>query len=225
MDVRTPKLRIGWSWGTEDGWLLHRTIKDSLWKVLESDHIDIKTLIAILKVKDEWIEIRKGDKIPVNYPLFLFIWKNYKKVYRKLNPPLLYRLGINKVGVLILVLFKEDSAYTERFGGIAQQIIDHPEDWPKDDKETRLLALKDLKLWWMEEDWRSRRKDKIAKIFDWVIEHYDKEPFIQKSIDYVIDSLLANATKWDRAHGFFSPEKWYPRGKGPINYIVHGRMT
>jgi hypothetical protein len=219
------KLRIGWSWATPDGWILHRDIKDKLWTVLSAESFDVKALFALLTVKEEWIEIRPEDKIPINYHLYLYIWKRYKMVYRQFKPPLKYRLGINKVGIFILTLYREDSAYCERFGGITQYIIDHAEDWPEDDKEARLLALQDLKNWWYEEDWRARGKDKIAKIFDWVIENYESDEFIRMTVDFWVNHFIANKEKWNRGNGYFEPDHWYPRAKGPVNYLVHGRRS
>jgi len=223
--VPNKKLKIGWSWGTEDGWLLHRTIKDQLWKALGEETLDLKSLISILQIKESWLDVGPEDKVPINYYLLLFAWKNYKKIYRKLKPPLLYRLGIDKICIFVLTLYKEDSAYVERIGGIVQYIMDNSEDWPKGDKEARLLALQDVKKWWWEEDWRTREKPKLAKLFDRIIYEYETNDFVRNSIDYWVDTFIQNKDKWNRADGFFNPEKWYPRGKGQCNYLVHGRMT
>lgn len=219
------KLRLGWLWASPDQWMFHRTTKDGLWQALEGDSISVVDLLKLLSVKEEWIEMRQEDKIPVNYPLLLFAWGHYLKVYRKMNPSLLYRLGIKKLGIFILTLYKEDSAYIERIGGAIEYIIDHKEDWPKGDKQARLLALEDLRNWWYEEDWRVRGKERLLRLFNKIIELYDTDEFIRKTIDYFIDTFIANAEKWDRAGGFYKPEKWYPRGKGQINYIVHGRAA
>lgn len=220
-----PKLRIGWSWGSDDGWTLHRDIKDGLWGCLNEDGgFNITAIFkTLISVKNSWLDIHPGDKVPPNYLMFKFLWENYKKVYRKFNPPVLYRVGINRVGIIVLTLFKEDSAYTERIGGIVQYIVDHKEDWPKN-KEARLLALEDLKLWWYEEDWRSRQKDTFLSIFDWIIEKYDTDEFIRKTIDFWIDGIIVNANNWIH-DDFFKPERWYPRGKGQCNYLCHGRKV
>jgi hypothetical protein len=223
--VPDQKLRIGWSWGSPDGWILHRNIKDRIWDMLNGGKFDLKTLISFLSVKEEWLEIRENDKVPINYHLLLFIWDNYKSKYKTFKPPILYRLGVNKLGIIILTLYREDSAYTERIGGAIQYIMDHEEDWPKGDKEARIMALQDLKQWWWEEDWRERGKDRLAMIFDFIIDQYEKEPFVTLTIDYWINNLLANKKNWDNAQGWFKPECWYPRKKGIINYIVHGRKS
>lgn len=222
------KLRIGWSWGTPDGWQLHRVIKDALWESLESGNINFSTIVGILAIKEDWLDVKDGDKIPVNYPMLIALWKHFLKEYKKFKPPILFRLGIKKIGIFILTLFKEDSAYTERFGGFAQYIITHRAAFPRN-KVIRLASLKKMKEWWYTEDWRDRGKDKLAKIWDYVINEYDKTPFVTSTIDFFIDSLLLNADKWNFAVengvSYFDPVKWYPRGKGQINYICHGRKS
>lgn len=226
MKQSEKKLRIGWMWATPDQWMLHRTTKDGLWKKLNSDEdFSLVDLTRLLAVKEEWIEMRPTDKIPVNYPLLLFTWRHYYKDFRKLKPPLFWRLAIKKIGIFVLTLFKEDSAYCERIGGVIQYIIEHKEDWPKDDKQTRLMALQDTRDWWYEEDWRTRGKERLLKLVNKIIDLYEHDEFIQKSLDFVIDMMIANESKWIRADGFFTPEKWYPRGKGQVNYVVHGRRS
>lgn len=217
------KLRLGWLWASPDQWMLHRTTKDGLWGLLNTDEFHVTDIFKLLIVKEEWIEIRDTDKVPMNYPLLLFAWGHYLKIYRKMNPSLVWRLGVKKLGIFILTLYKEDSAYVERIGGAIEYIIDHKEDWPRGNKQVRLMALQDLRDWWFEEDWRTRGKDKLLRLFNKVIDLYDNDEFVRKSIDYFVDTMIVNAEKWDRANGFFRPEKWYPRGKGQVNYIVHGR--
>lgn len=221
-----PKLRIGWSWGSDDGWILHRNIKDGLWGCLNEDGgINLLPIFKIIaSVKESWLDVRPGDKVPPNYKLFKYLFDNYKKIYRNLKPSIIYRVGIIRVMILVLTLFKEDSAYTERLGGLSQYILDHSDDWVKGDIEARLLALEDLKLWWYEEDWRARQKDTFAKLFDWVIEKYETDEFIRNTVDFWIDGIIINKSNWIY-DDFFTPIRWYPRGKGQCNYLCHGRMT
>lgn len=218
------RLRIGWMWATKDQWLLHRTTKDALWAILRKDDFSVGDFIKALCVKEEWIEIQPEDKIPVNYPLYLSLWKHYLKVYTKMDPPLLYRMGIRRIGTFILTLLKEDSAYIERLGGVTQMIIRNPQMWPKN-KQVRIESMKQLRDWWYREDWRERGKDKLYRLVTRIIDLYETEPFVTRTIDWFIDNLLLNADKWNYANGFFEPANWYPRGKGQINYIVHGRKA
>lgn len=220
------KLRLGWLWANKDQWMFHRTTKDGLWSALNTDgDFKVTDLIGLLQVKEEWTEIRPEDKIPVNYPLLLFAWKEYLKRYRQLKPPLIWRLGIKKVGIFVLTLYKEDSAYCERIGGMIQYIIENKDDWPRGDKATRLLALNDLRDWWYEEDWRARGKNNLLRLANKVIDLYEHDDFIRRTVDYFIDVMIANESKWITADGFFQPERWYPRGKGQVNYLCHGRKS
>jgi hypothetical protein len=217
------QLRIGWLWNTPEKFNFHWVVKDILRKQLTAKNIDLKLIYEMMKVNRSWIEVRDGEVCPANYPMLLFIWKRYIAQYRKFKPPLLYRLAIEKLGIVALTLFKEDVAYTSRMGGVIQYIYENEEEWKI--KENRPLLLRDLLAWWEEEDWREYSKDFLRGAFEFIIEKYDTEPFVQKTVDYWIDNLLANKKNWYDGDGFFTPEKWYPRGTGQINYIVHGRKA
>lgn len=216
------QLRIGWLWNTPEKFHFHWVVKSLFRDQLSSGNIDFKTINAVLKIDESWIQTRDGEACPVNYPMFLFIWNRYMKHYRKLKPPLLYRLVIKKIGIFVLTLYKEDVAYTSRLGGMVEYILENSEEWAV--KEDRLLLIKDLYAWWEEEDWRAYSKTFIRGAFEWIIKHYN-EPFVRNSIDFWLDNILANKSNWHDGGGFFSPEKWYPRGSGQVNYIVHGRQA
>jgi hypothetical protein len=217
------ELRIGWKWDTEERWHFHVTNKQALWKMLNDRQLSIRGLYDALQVNEDWLEVKEGEKRPHNYEMFYYLFKKYKSNYRKLKPPILYRLAVMRVLIICIALYKEDTAYTERMGGAVEYIIDHAEDWEGKSKEDRLLLLRDLKQWWEEEDWRARTKGIIGYIFDFIIDQYEHEPFVEKSINFWVDSILLNKSKWNRCEGWFNPEKWYPRGKGQVNYLVHGR--
>jgi len=222
-------LELGWLWNTPDRWAFHVTSKRVIWNMLEQNNgeLDFKLLYKLLEVKESWLDIKPEYKVAPNYPLIKFIRDRYMDNYRKMKPPLKYRLGINKVGILLCTLYKEDTAYIGRIGGSIQYILDNHEDWiAAKTKEDRLLLLEDLYNWWKENDWRKRTYQLIDRIFKWVLKHYDEEPFIEASVNFVIYLLIANKDKWNRCDGkIFEPENWYPRGSGTINYIVHNRVN
>lgn len=213
--------RLGWKWDNPERFRFHWDTKAHLRDQLSTGKIDLKTLYSLLWVDESWINTREGETYPPNYMLFKFIWQRYKQVYRKFKPPLLYRLLINKVGIIVLTLIKEDSAYTTRVYGTIEQIFENADEWRV--KENRLLLLKDLKDWWEEGDWREYSKVFIRTIFDWIIENYETEPFVRMTVDFWLDNLLANQHNWDYIEGSCNIERWYPRGFGQVNYLVHGR--
>jgi len=225
-EERRKRFRVGWMWFTEDQWLFNRTTKDAMWKVLESDKFKLYDLMKVIRVKDDWLDLDRDTPIPVNYDLLLFIWNNYMRIHKNFKPPVFYRPFIKSIGIFVLVLYREDTAYIERFGGMIDHILyDRYDMWAKRDKKSRIEAMCELRDWWYKEDWRLRGKDKLLRLFNMIIDKYDKEPFVRMSIDYIIDMLLANKSRWNRADGLFRPETWFPRGKGQINYIVHGRLA
>ena len=215
------QLRIGWLWNTPEKFNFHWVVKDVLRKQLSTKSVNLKLIYELMKVDESWITVGEREVCPANYPMLLFIWKRYMQHYRKFKPPLIYRLAIKTIGIVVLTLYKEDVAYTTRIGGVIEQIYENDEEWKV--KENRPLLLRDLKTWWEEEDWREYSKSFIAEAFNWVIDHYDKEPFVQKTMDFWIDNLLVNKKNWMHCDGYFQPDHWYPRGIGQINYLVHGR--
>ena len=216
---------IGVTWDTPDGWLLHRANKLPIWKALYERRFGLKLLAQIIMIKESWIELKIGHAYPPNYPLLKFIRDGYQRNSRGFGGTALHRTAVNKAGILLLTLYKEDSAYTERLGGMMQHILDNAENWRSASKENRVLLLRELRDWWYAEDWRQRFKDRVTFMIDWVIERYERDPFITHSLNYVIDMLLANKNNWEQADDVFRPESWYPRGKGQINYICHGRAS
>jgi len=90
-----------------------------MWRIISNPNgeFSIRDIIKIIQVKEDWIYPRPQDKIPINYTFLLYLWKEYMKIYKQFKPPVLWRLGIKRVGILLLTLYKEDSAYLERFGG------------------------------------------------------------------------------------------------------------
>jgi hypothetical protein len=219
------KLRLGWLWDTPERWHWNKTTKSHIKNMIKERRFDLKTLYHLLEVNEDWLEVKEGEKAPVNYSMLHFIYKRYMGVYRKFKPPLLWRLGIKKLLIVFLTAYKEDTAYCERIGGCIQYIIDNKEVWAARDKESRLLAMQDLKLWWSEEDWRIYSHDFIEFMFDTLIEQYESEEFVRKTVDFWIENILINAEKWNRANRYFNPTSWYPRGKGSVNFLVHGKRT
>ena len=218
-------LGIGIHWDTPDGWLLHRVNKRPIWIALRERRFSLKLLAEIMMVKESWIELKIGSAYPPNYPLLKFVRDSYQKNASSFGGSLLFRAAAGKAGILLLTLYKEDTAYAERIGGMIQNILDNAAAWQPASIENRTARLKELRNWWYTEDWRQRFKDRLAYMMDWIIEGYEKDPFITRSLDYVIDLLLANQDKWVEADKVFRPCFWYPRGRGHINYLCHGRIA
>jgi hypothetical protein len=215
-------MSIGWKWNTPDGWMFHKKDKLEFWRVLGEKRFSLEMAAKLLEVKESWIERKEGDVCPPNFFLLKSIIDRYLESCADFKPPLLYRLAVHKIGIMVLALYLEDTAYMERLGGMLQHILDRTEQWDQAGPGCRAAQLEELRDWWHTEEWRQRYKEQITFLFNWIIEHYQKDPFIQKSIDFGIDCLLLNKENWQQADRIFNPKNWYPRGKGQVNYLCHG---
>lgn len=136
---------------------------------------------------------------------------------------------------MVIALYRLDSAYFERIGGILTFILIHHKEWVGKNKADRVKFLKILRNWWNEKDMRERYKDLFRNFFDYVIDCYEKREFYTKSIDFLMDWHIAhgvgkpgeeNKDVWlvpndQNGLQIFDPANWYPRGKGQVNYLLH----
>jgi len=105
--------------------------------------------------------------------------------------------------------------------GAIQYLIDHEEDWKRNPEKT----LENLRDWWYKEDWRERGKPNLLKLVNKIIDLYKNEMFVRLTINFFVGNIILNKDKWQSPEGCYDPKYWYPRGKGQINYIVHGRRS
>jgi hypothetical protein len=59
--------------------------------------------------------------------------------------------------------------------------------------------------------------------FDYFIKKYKTDEFYEKSINMLVDWLLAHKAEWVNVP-MYDPKNWYPASRGVINNAVHGRM-
>jgi hypothetical protein len=225
-------LRLGWLWDTDARHDFHIKSKGALYQQMAEGDINWTTLSSLLMVDKNWIEIKPNEKIPLNYHMLRSVSDRYISAHTKFKPsltdPIAYakytamRAAIPKLRILFLAMYKDDIAYTSRFGGCIQYIFDHPEDFAKPDK---LPAIQSLYTWWEEEDWRPRTKPIIRFMFDKLIKYYTQDNFVKQSIDFIINELLTHRAEWQNPNGILNPPSWYPRGQGGINFVLHGRTS
>lgn len=215
-------MRITNRWNTGDGWDFHIFDKD-LWRKLigMGKTPDISTLID-LKMKPEWLQ-NHGEEDPVNWAFLngmrtaYFEWLDNERI----TVPEAESKVMVKVWNFVLALYKQDSAYFERMGGVITVIVINEQKWKDTRKVSRLRLLKELRDWFHKSDQRPRTINWLIWIFDYMIKKYDKVEFYQKSIDFCIDYILAHRSEWV-IHDWFSPKMWYPAGRGQLTNKVYG---
>lgn len=213
-------MAIGPGWHTEEGWKFHVDTKSTLRKWV--DDTSNFNILRALTVDEKWIYPKQEDLIPANYTLLLRIFQEYNKIYTTFKPSLVERLIAPKFGITVLTLYKEDSAYLERIGGVITCMLDERNYKEFDNEETRYNALVGLHEWWKRNDKRPRSLKWVGAIWEEFLSQYQTNEFVKTSADFIIDSLLDNRDNWEYMERF-NPNMWYPYGSGPVNFIIHGR--
>ncbi len=239
-----------WYDGSEgDGYVFHIKDKDLIRTVIaDPQPISIRQKLALLNdivIRKAWMEkTQPGEVDPDNYGLLVRLKEDYLKwlADNKIKVPTF--IGVNFEDKLdwILTLFRQDSAYFERMGGIITFMLINSEPryqcvkegildsemqvtrnvWTNNKKD-RLEGLQMTRKWWSDWDLRDRTKVMIGTIFDYLIYEYQHVEFFTRSIDFMIDWMLEHKKEW-KVVTMYDPRQWYARGKGQINYLVHGRM-
>jgi len=207
---------------TGDGWNFHGKDKTLIrdFFALEGKPSAFKVL-KMLTLKKEWLK-DDGEGNPENFLLLMKLKDDYfaEVKSRKIRVPMLENMVLEKAWDFLLTLYRQDSAYFERIGGVITYIITNEKLWTKD-VEARRAFIRGIKAWWKVNDMRPRARDIIEYIFDYIIRKYETEPFYTRSIDFVIDWIIAHKAEWVM-HQFYSPDWWYPKGKGQVNWMIHG---
>jgi hypothetical protein len=142
--------------------------------------------------------------------------KSHKHYEKKLS--MKERIALNQCGKFMLSLYKQDSAYYERIGGHVCIFIANEELWKKD----HVKALNFYYDWWLQNDIRGYSKKWINSAWVTLIELYQEKEFVRMSVDWIMEYLHAHKDEW-KMDPEFHPDRWYPKGKGQITYLVSGR--
>jgi len=209
----------------EEAYNLHVTSKNLMREaVSEKGNCKKLALLKDLTVNLAWINNENNEGDPPNMDLMRVLWKDYWEYAQKTGIPLFERPFLEKGGLQLLALFRQDSAYFERIGGVMFYFIYNAQRWKGRGKSARLQVLKDARDWWNEEDKRDRTRDWIGNLWDCVISGYQKREFWTKSIDFIIDWIIEHKDQlqYDPA---YDPRKWFGRDKGSLNMKVHAGMA
>ncbi len=205
-----------------DSYNFHIKDKDLIRQVLVDPKPMTIRLLHQLVLKKSWIE-DQGEGSPEGFDYLKAMFPAYEGWLKEkhIKIPTVERLIYKKAWCFVLALFRQDSAYYERIGGMVTFIGYHSDKWGTT-KAEHLVFLKLMKEWWNIKDRRDRTKWMIAAIFDYLIKKYERTLFYAQSIDFCIEYLIKHKDEW-KINGVYDPANWYPVGKGQINYLVHGR--
>ena len=177
-------------------------------------------LLSGLTINDSWMTNENNEGDPPNMDFMRQLWKEYFEYAQKIGIPLFERPFLEKVGKYLISLFRQDSAYFERMGGVAFFFIYNAHSWKGRGKAQRLKLIKEAHAWWNEEDKRERTRPWIDNVFTCLENGYQKREFWEKSVNFIIDWLIEHkdALQFDPS---YDPKKWFGRDKGALNVKVH----
>jgi len=213
-------MKINNKWIDETAWTFHIDDKNLIRDAIADDSCKKLKILSGLVVKPEWMKC-DGEVEPPNVQFMRDLRAAYLEWVKTQEVPAFESAFLEKAIDFIVTLFKQDSAYFERIGGIVTFFIYNRFRWVDKSKEERLQLLKEAKMWWSMEDERERTKTWINNIWNCVIRGYENREFWTKSIDFTIDYFIENNGKWVIVE-MYDPKKWFPRGRGQVNNLIHG---
>lgn len=217
--------RVNNKWENEEAWNFHIRDKNKMREIILSDDEDKMKELAEIPLDEKLLtpdNPNEGD--PPNMDFLRKMWAEYYKYAQQIGIPIFERVWLESGGKRILALYRQDSAYAERIGGVMQYIMYNGKAWKRcKTKKQRLEFINDAKAWWNENDARDRTRPWIEKMWNKMIDWYARKEFWEKSVNFIINYCVDHEKEW-QAHVMFDPKVWYPRGRGTINIGVHGGM-
>jgi len=216
------KISNRWYEGNGDAWTFHIENKNVWRRLIDMAKPDLESLIA-LKFKRDWLN-DDGEGHPPNFEFLLkakdayFQWIEDEKIVI----PDVESKVIDKVWNSGLGIYRQDSAYFERMGGVISVLIFNEAAWVGKGKLDRVKLLEKTRGWFKENDKRKRTINWMLWFFDYFIKKYKTNEFYEKSINFLVDYLIEHKAEWTLVPSY-TPTTWYPAGRGNLNYLVHGR--
>jgi hypothetical protein len=219
-------MRVNNKWTTDENAYIFHVQNKNLMREAIAEKGNCKKL-AILKdlvIELKWVNNENNEGDPANMELIRQLWASYYAWAKKEGIPLFELPFLEKAGMKVVALYRQDSAYFERMGGIMFYFIYNMQRWKGKGKSARLQVLKDARDWWYEEDKRERTRNWIDNIWGCMISGYQKRPFWEKSINFIIDWIIDHKDQLVYDPNY-DPRKWFGREKGKLNMGVHAGLA
>jgi hypothetical protein len=218
------KISNRWFEGNGDAWTFHIENKNIWRRLIDMSKPDLGMLLD-LKFKREWLT-DEGEGNPPNMELLLKCKDDYFQWLEdeKIAVPEMENKVLDKAWNFGLSLYRQDSAYFERIGGVISVLCIGPnaEKWVGKTRTERIQRLGKVRTWFKENDKRKRTINWMMWFFDYFIKKYKTDEFYEHSINFLIDWFIAHNGEWAIVP-VYNPALWYPAGRGSLNYLVHGR--
>jgi len=212
--------RVNNKWENEESWNYHIKNKNLIREVIDSDNEEDLQKLATLTWDDKWL-INEGEGDPPNMDFIRRLHTDYMAWAEK-NMPLLEKVWLPLTAKKIVSLYRQDSAYAERIGGVIVWIQYNEALWKKcKTKKEKIEFLESARDWWNENDTRDRTRGWILHAWNKIIGWYGKKEFWERSVNFLVNWTIEHKNDW-QPNQMYDPKVWFPRGRGHINNLVHG---
>jgi hypothetical protein len=188
--------------------------------------------MADLPVNPAWATCEPGDGGMVKGEEFLMaMFNNWKQMAPK------YLQGVymdkakeerniatgTKGGQMIIAVYRNDSAYFERIGGMVSFLVANVDKLKKvkNVDQEHSAILEGLHRWWKANDKRVRSKPWIDGAFKIAIKKYKTDMFWRRSINMCFIFITNNAKHW-KDDETFNPDNWFPKKRGKFCNAMFG---
>jgi uncharacterized protein YchJ len=191
-------------------------------RFIDSDGND-ESLLDNLPFDERLARHEAGDNGQIlNEEFVNALMANYFKVCDGYHPANMTREDKDKINnrfmrlaQFTLAVFRNDSAYFERMGGVIQFVVNNRDRFQKitaiDQEHSNLIE--GVRRWWYENDKRKRTHFWIDWVFRYVIRKYKTDMFMRRSINMALIFITANANSWQFDESY-DPRMWFPAYRG-----------
>lgn len=215
-------MKIGGLWDTDIAWNLHIESKNTFRKMIAEDPDAKGSSLRILRemVFDDRLAYEKTDKLVLNEAFLYNLTVDYKAAYKKYKPGIIEKQLMEKMINFILAIYRNDSAYFERIGGVVSFIVHNHQRFNnmEGDYYDELIRIRD---WWDANDQRERTRSWIMWVFNFAINKYKKDKFYKKSINHALYWIHLNAKLW-KHNPNYHPDYWFGKKKGKQVMELYG---
>jgi len=215
-------MKITGLWDTDVAWELHISSKNKFRDMIAADPEAHGSSLKLLRemMFDERLAFEKTDKLVLNEAFLYNLVKDYKACYKEYKPGIIEKQLIDKMLNFVLALYRNDSAYHERIGGVVSFIAKNHDRFSNRDKNhyEDLIRIRD---WWNANDCRDRTRPWIMWVFNFLIGKYKRDKFYRQSINHALYFIHLNHKAW-KFNECFHPDYWFGKKKGKQVMELYG---
>lgn len=215
-------MKITGLWDTDIAWNLHIESKNKFREMIAADPEASGSSIKLLRelIFDDRLAYEKTDKLVLNEAFLYNLTVDYKAVYKSYKPGLIEKQLVDRMINFTLALYRNDSAYFERIGGVITFIVKNHEKFDSMDGDYKEALIK-IRDWWDVNDKRDRTRPWIMWVFNFVINKYGRDKFYKKSVNHALYWIHLNARLW-KQNPNYHPDYWFGKKKGKQVMELYG---